>query len=255
MNIKRLIKRGTHSLIWKIKFFSTARLSKKWIKLQKDEKVIFPIVYCSIWQDRSKIQDIIEWKQSPKNDQNRALSWATSLDDYERWSWQICGITSFQMYLETRKIPYLWGNISLVYESLLYGTYKYNPYYHGKNDYHISPMHHQWFIDYVRERYQLRAKSLVWIDLLSVIYLLQKGKFILLSLNQNIRSLSLNTKYLDSIGRHIVVLTGYKIEKWALSSIFIHNSSGYTQDHSQENYEIPFKIAQKVFAWKIITID
>jgi uncharacterized protein YvpB len=251
----KTLKKYLLSILRGVKFLFLNRKNKKRLNNQKDWIFINQVKYCSIRQDRTIIKDIIEMKANPKEDKDRSKSWAMSLDDYEKRTWQICGITSFQMYLETKRIPYVWWNISLVYESLLYWTYKYDPRYIEPTDFNISPMYHKAFLEYIKDRYNITWKSIVWTDISGSVKHLHEWKFVLLSLNQNIRDMKVNQKYVDYTGRHIVVLTWYKIKDKIIESIFIHNSSWFLQNNSQENFEIPISIAKQVFARKIIILE
>lgn len=251
----RVLKKYLLPIFRDTKHIFTDKINQKRLNNHEDWTIIKSIKYCSIWQDKNMIKDIIEMRVNPKQDKLRPKSGAMSVDDYERRTRQICGITSFQMYLETKQIPYLWGNISLVYESLLYWTYKYDSKYNRPTDFNISPMYHKGFLTYIKDRYNIDWKSTNWIQLVDAAKQLSEWKFILLSLNQNIRTHEVKKNYCDFIWRHIVVLTWYKIKDHQIESIYIHNSSGFSQNNSQENFEIPYHIANQIFTRKMLILN
>lgn len=235
-------------------FITTPRRAVTQSRLRSD-----PESYCKNYthygqrQSPELIEWIIAWTISPRNDPLWQASWARSIDEYEKRSHQICGMTSLQTILDYRWITPPW-NVTLAQESLPYGCYLFDDSHrNGPLDYGISPLYHKPLCRFVEKEYWLDAYPARSLRIADICRLLSEGNDIILSINVNIREPQIPKNHRSSDpGIHMVVLTWFTVERWQITSISYHNPSGYTENNSHTHFTLPTTIAASLFTGRAI---
>ena len=189
---------------------------------KKYVKIDFP--YYSQWESTKLVNNIIGRKIKASDDEKWKTSGAKNVNDYEIWSWNICGMACLKMILEYRKVKN-YPLIILAKKCEKYGGYIPK----GKK---IEGLFYKPFSTFVKKEFGLQVKIAPLLSMNRIKAELSKGNFVMASVHPSIRDI-LNETPLQKNG-HLILTTGYNERK---KSIFIHNPSGY-YNKSQEHYEI-----------------
>ncbi len=198
--------------------------------------------YFSQWEDKKIVKDIILKKKNAKEDKSWKSSGANSREEYEFWSWNMCGMACLKMVLKKRNnkdFPL----IDLGKKALEYGSYKIR-----KED--IDGLFYQPFCVFVRKEFNLKVDYLPFLSLKRVLYEISRGNFVIISVSPLIRYAHKTKSEKIKPGGHLVVVTGYDKKSKTIS---INNPSGFYKE-SQENFKLSFKDFEKYFAHRGIII-
>lgn len=201
------------------------------------------IPYYSQWEDKSLVKNIILKKITAKKDKLWKNSGAKSIEEYEFWSWHVCGMACLKMILD-HKYKKKYPIIKLAKESENFGVY-----IPQKDD--IKGMFYQPFCNYVKEKFNLDCDYSSFLSIRRIIYEISQNNYVIASVNPAIRAAHKNKVGNGKKGGHLVLITGYDLEK---RQITFHNPSGFNKE-SQENYSLSFETFQKYFANRGLVIE
>jgi hypothetical protein len=199
------------------------------------------IPYYSQWESPELVTDILQKKIKASEDPNWKNSGAETPEEYEFWSWNICGMACLKSILDFTFKEKL-KTINLAKDCAEYGGYKIE----GNR---IEGLYYKPFCKYVGEKFNLKA-SFFGQDL--TIPIVEKGltenSFFILSVNKLIRNF--RDREPAKKGGHLVLVTGIDPKS---RYIYIHNPSGYS-GISQIHYKVPYTEFLKFFAKRGIII-
>lgn len=203
-------------------------------------KFLLDIPYFSQWESKELVEDFVEGKKSAKTDPRWKLSGAKTLNEYDMWSWNVCGMTCFKMVL-AKKLGKEHKTIKMARECEKYGGYK-------VTEKEIEGLYYDPFVIYVKDKFGLEAKVIRnFLTVSKIKRELVKGSFPIVSVNWRIRNPESRP---EKKGGHLVLMTGFDNSK---KTLFLHNPSGFYKQ-SQENFEITEKDFKKFFAGRGILI-
>lgn len=199
------------------------------------------IKYFSQWESPLLVTKILRKEINAKKDPEWKNSGALSKEEYELWSWNICGIACLKMIL-THIFKKDFKSIKLAKECAEYGGYV-------LNNNTIKGLYYAPFCEYLGKVFKLKSsfidKEMSFEDIYNAI---NSGKFVIVSVSPKIRNKE--TKDIGEKGGHLVLVT--KVDK-NKEEIYIHNPSGFSLV-SQENYCLTENEFKKFFANRGIII-
>lgn len=203
-------------------------------------KVVNKIPYYSQWESKKLVDEIITRKILARDDPKWRNSGAKSSEEYEYWSWNICGMACLKMIL-AKKTGKEFKTVELAKRVEVYGGYKQN----GEK---IEGLFYDPFCKALEKEFQIKAKIFRFFLTTSRIKKeIRKGNYFMVSVSAGIRK-PIQTP--EHKGGHLVLVTGFDEDK---ETLFLHNPSGFFGE-SQENYEIPEKDFKKFFAGRGILV-
>lgn len=171
------------------------------------------VTYYSQWESPQLVSDIIKNKIQASQDPNWKLSGARTKEEYQLWSWNVCGMACLKMVLSSKSAP-IPPILILAKSCLKYGGYKPN----GKN---IDGLFYHPFVKFIHQDLGIRSFVPHSLDVQRIIYELNKNHLVIASVHPSIRNNQLNAT--DKRGGHLVLINGYDLVKKTLS---IQNPSG-----------------------------
>lgn len=198
------------------------------------------VPYFSQWESPELVAQFLDKKMSSRDDPKWQSSGAENKEEYEKWSWNGCGMACLKMILAHRKkqvVPL----VTLAKQCLSYGGYQ--------EPLDISPgLFYKPFCTFVEKEYQLKAVPVPVLTISDICHALAQGKYVIASVNYAIRN---PESIPDKKGGHLVLIVGYDKERDVL---FIHNPSG-TSKESQAYAHISFKNFKRFFAQKGVLVN
>ncbi len=191
------------------------------------------------WQSPELVAPILERTIKASEDPKWKEAGADSPEEYEHWTWNICGITCLKMYLAytTGKIYPL---IELAKEAESFGVYQ-------SVGIEVSPLYYRPFVNYLEQRFKINAVSKSIMNLTDIIVELAQNRPVIVSVHPNIRDPRSTTTHR---GGHLVLVVGYDKEK---ELIYINNPSAKTPE-SQAFAPVNFKDFERFFDHKGIVL-
>ncbi len=208
--------------------------------IPKLKHVQYKLPYFSQWESPQMVDQIINHKIKAVSDPKWKDSGANDPKDYEKWSWNICGMACLKMVLVYK----FHKNYQLV--KLAKQCSEYGGYIPQQNI--IDGLFYQPFCRFVKDKFGLSAKTLPILTTNRIKHELNRNNFIIASVNANIRDE--NTPTPQNKSGHLVLITGYNENK---KLIYLHNPSGFYKK-SQKNYQISETDFSKFFGHKGIMI-
>ncbi|MDH6124859.1 C39 family peptidase [Kitasatospora sp. GP82] len=199
--------------------------------------IIHQVPYHSQWESPDLVPDILAGTLLAADDPLWERSGAESPEDYEYWSWRLCGMACLRMALD-----FWWGvspgPVALAQECLAAGAYVRHP------DGRLDGLIHAPFATYAHRRWGLfaEARSLPAEDLPD---LLAEGRLAMLSVHPSIRTLDPQP---PRTGGHLVLAVGAEDEH-----LLIHNPSGFP-DGSQSFAPVPWADLGRFYAGRGIVL-
>jgi len=203
-------------------------------------KVINKIPYFSQWESPKLVGKIIERKILARDDQKWKNSGAKSPEEYEYWSWNICGMACLKMILAS-KFSKNYKMIELAKKCEEYGAYV-------QNGDKIDGLFYNPFKKLLEKEFRIKAKVFrIFLTIGRIKRELQNSNYLIASVSASIRKPDHTPEHK---GGHLVLITGFDDHK---KTLFFHNPSGFF-GKSQENCEISEKDFKKFFASRGILI-
>lgn len=196
--------------------------------------------YHSQWESKELVDEILHGTIHAKEDPLWKNSQASSKEEYEHFSWNICGMACLKMIL-TSKFSKNYATVTLAKKCSEYGGYKNNP------DGSMDGLFYEPFLKFITNEFGLRGKIIKPMIIGDILNALQKEEYVIVSVNPNIRNPSINPK---TKGGHLVLVSGYNFDKQLL---YIHNPSGF-YNKSQKHFPISFTDFEKFFAHRGVLV-
>lgn len=200
------------------------------------------------WESKNLIDKIIKGKMDTKNDPLWGESWAQSPEEYETYSWQICGMACLKMILKSVNKEKDYKLIGLAKDAEKYWVYKRNNNPDPKVN--LDGLFHKKFLSFIRT-FWLKWKLKSWTKEHYISHLLMRNYFIIASVHPSIREESIIS---NSKTWHLVLLVGFRIRNWKIQGFFINNPSGYFEK-SQQKHFVNIANWRKVFSGNIDVIE
>ncbi len=194
--------------------------------------MIIKTPYKTQWESSSKVSDILSGNILARQDINWQKSGAISPEEYEFWSWNICGIACLSMILSAKNISHP-GLVALAKDAAQHKVFDVSKSY-------IGPLKYKDFCKWVHKRFNLPSKPDTHLTQEKIISMLCDNHYVVASVNARIR----NPQHLLSElkGGHLVLLIGY-----TKTSFILHNPSGLYRK-SQKSTRITFEDFESFFA-------
>ena len=199
------------------------------------------IPYYSQWEDCSLVDEIINSRKSARVDGHWQSSGAVSPEEYEYWSWNMCGVACLKMILK--------HSINKEYETVVLGkkAARYGAYKLGEKS--IDGLFYQQFSKFVKDEFQLRSDFAYFMSLRRIFYELSANNYVIASVSPLIRDVNIKNVKIHT-GGHLVLITGYDLKN---KKICLHNPSGLYLK-SQENYCIDIAEFKKYYAYRGLVV-
>ena len=199
------------------------------------------IPFYSQWESPALVDKILSRKISAKDDPKWKNSGAKSKEEYEYWSWNLCGTACLKMIIayENKKIPKLF---TLARDITRFGGYL------PKNKKIIDGLFYKPFIQYLNEVHKRNAMIRNPLSLNRIKLELSKGNFPIVSVSQTIRDEQAPTP--SNKTGHLVIITGYDD---STKNLFLNNPSGYYRK-SQKNHRISYNDFLKFYSGRGIIV-
>ena len=182
------------------------------------------------WESKELVEDIIVGKIDCKDDPLWKNSGAKNRQEYEMYSWQICGMTCLKMILKSIYPEKEYKLVELAKEAEKEGVYRKNNKTNIREN--LDGMMHMEFLKFIR-RFKLKGFRLNHIKENMLANFILNNYFIIASVHPSIRE----DKYIpNSKSGHLILIKGFKLKNGKISGFYINNPSGYLRNKSQENY-------------------
>jgi len=199
------------------------------------------IPYFSQWESPKLVDSFLSHQLEAKDDPLWRDSGATSKEEYQYWSWNLCGSACLKMILKFQT------GIEHRLCDLGRKITEYGGYIHQTNG-SIDGLYYKPFITYMRKEHSLQALVAVPLTFKRIRYEISQGNFVIVSVNPAIRD-EKNTAPKTKTG-HLVLITGYND---LFGVFYLHNPSGYYKK-SQRNHKIKYQDFMKFFSKRGIII-
>jgi len=200
--------------------------------------IIHQVPYHSQWESRELVPDILAGTVQAGDDPLWEQSGAVNEDEYEYWSWRLCGVACLRMALD-----FWWGvappAVRLAEECLAAGAYVRHP--DGK----LEGLIHAPFAAYAHERWGLLAEARSPLTAEEIAGHLAEGRLVMLSVHPSVRTLDPAPPHQ---GGHLVLAVGVTED-----ALLIHNPSGFP-DGSQDFAQVPWASLDRYFAGRGIVL-
>ncbi|WP_371483023.1 C39 family peptidase [Kitasatospora sp. NBC_00315] len=201
-------------------------------------ELIHQVPYYSQWESPGLVREIIGGQLSAADDPLWGQSGATTPEEYEYWSWRLCGVACLRMALD-----YWWGlappPITLAGECLDAGAYV-------RKGELLEGLIHAPFAAYVSGRWGLAARSRPELPAAEIPGHLAAGELVMLSVHPAVRMLGAAEP--PRRGGHLVLAVGD-----AAGDLVIHNPSGFAGE-SQEFARVPWPDLSRFYAGRGIVL-
>lgn len=196
------------------------------------------VPYYAQWESPELVPDILDGTLRAGDDPLWERSGAADEEDYEYWSWRLCGIACLRMALD-----HWWGvapaAIRLAEECQEAGAYIRHP------DGRLDGLIHTPFAGYVRRRWGLTAHAVSPLPTDQLYGELAAGRLPMISVHPSIRTLAPDP---PRLGGHLVLAVGADED-----NLYIHNPSGFP-DGSQRHAKVPWTDLDRFYAGRGIVL-
>lgn len=196
------------------------------------------VPYHAQWESPELVPGILAGTALAVDDPLWARSGAADEEEYEYWSWRLCGVACLRMALD-----FWWGvnppAVRLAEECLAAGAYVRHP------DGRLDGLIHAPFAAYVRTRWGLYAEARSPLPEAEIREELAAGRLVMLSVHPSIRTLDPDP---PRQGGHLVLAVGASDQE-----LLIHNPSGYP-DGSQSFARVPWDALPRFYAGRGIVL-
>lgn len=208
-------------------------------KFSINQFIHLKVPYFSQWESKKLVKDIVEGSINSQDDPLWMSSGASSPEEYELWSRNLCGMACLKSILKYTQ------NLDIPIATLGKKCREYGGYI--SNGEEIGGLFYAPFVEFVKKEYDLDGSIRKHLSINDIIEELSSGNFVIASVSHQIRNLeSIPTKK----GGHLVLMLGYNLSE---EKLFFHNPSGYIAQ-SQEEVEISFDNFNKFFANRGIVV-
>ncbi|WP_405747164.1 C39 family peptidase [Streptomyces sp. NBC_01525] len=189
------------------------------------------VPYYAQWASAHLVEDMVTGRIPASEDPAWADYGATSPEEYEWWSWRLCGIACLRMALEHfgRTVP---SPMELAAECVTASAYV-------KHDDGLQGLIYAPFASWVEARFGLVAEVRPSLPAAEIPDILAHGRLAMLSVHPSIRHPDAEP---PRAGGHLVLAVGATEQ-----SLAIHNPSGYP-GASQEYAQVPWDRLGKFYA-------
>lgn len=194
-------------------------------------EIIHAVPYHAQWESPDLIPEIIAGTRRAADDPLWRQSGADSPQEYEFWSWRLCGMACLRMALDHWKgtAP---SAVSLAAECTGVGAYV-------RHHDRVDGLIYAPFADYVQQRWQLLAESRPYLPAGEIPEQIAAGRLVMLSVHSSIRVLDPDP---PRRGGHLVLAVGF-----ASDHLVIHNPSGLP-GRSQRFARVPWTDLDRFYA-------
>jgi hypothetical protein len=225
-------------------------LSQTIFKPKTPNKKQLSIPFFSQWERPAEVDNYLNGKKLPRTDQRWEKSGANSPLEYEFFSYHMCGTACLKMLLKDKGCDI--KIIPIAKQIADYGGYVIKD-IHLNDNFRSDPtdiggLFYQPFTKYLKTKFKLKSDIYYYLSLTKIFNLISDQKYVLASVNPSIRS-SNKIDY-SGMGGHIVLITGYDLDKELIS---FHNPSGLYKK-SQSNHTIKISLFSHYFAQRGIAI-
>ncbi|MET9616329.1 C39 family peptidase [Kitasatospora indigofera] len=200
-------------------------------------EIIHQVPYYSQWESPELVREIIAGKLSAADDPLWGQSGAATQEEYEFWSWRLCGMACLRMALD-----HWWGvappAVTLAGECLAAGAYV-------RRGERLDGLIHAPFAAYVGERWGLAAESRPDLAAEDIPRLLAAGRLVMTSVHPAVRTLGPEPA---RRGGHLVLAVGATERE-----LVIHNPSGFAGE-SQAFARVPWTDLPRFYAGRGIVL-
>lgn len=200
------------------------------------------------WESRELVGGIIRGEINTQDDPLWMDSWAVSKEEYEMYSWQICGITCLNMILGSLDKNKNYRLVELAKDAEEYWVYRRNN--NPDIRYNLDGLFHKTFLKYI-EKFWLRWKLKLWIKENYIAHLVRNNNYIIASVHPSIREEIIEN---NSKKWHLILVVGFRVEDWKIAGFFINNPSGY-YNKSQQKHFVNIDNWRKVFSGNVDVIE
>ncbi|MFF3687386.1 C39 family peptidase [Streptomyces sp. NPDC002187] len=193
--------------------------------------VIHTVPYYAQWASPDLVPAIIGGTMRAADDPLWAEYGAKSPQEYEWWSWRLCGMACLRMALGFWRHP-VPAPMALAAECIEAGAYV-------KRADGLDGLIYGPFASYAERRWGLHARSRPRLPGGEIPELVASGRLLLLSVHPSIRELAPSPPHR---GGHLVLAVGTTEDH-----VVIHNPSGFP-GHSQQFARIPWKVLDRYYA-------
>jgi len=211
------------------------------VNVRQDDRVnpiIHQVPYYSQWESPGLVPDILDGTVRAADDPLWERSGAASEDEYEYWSWRLCGMACLRMSLD-----FWWGvapaAVRLAEECRQAGAYVRHP------DGRLDGLIHAPFAGYARDRWGLYAEARSPLAAEELRGELTAGRLAMLSVHPSIRTLD---PHPPRQGGHLVLAVGANDQE-----LLIHNPSGFP-DGSQQYARVPWPDLDRFYAGRGVVL-
>ncbi|MFI1400680.1 C39 family peptidase [Streptomyces sp. NPDC020681] len=201
------------------------------------ESIVHPVPYYAQWASARLVPEIVSRRMPATEDPLWREYGASTAEEYEWWSWRLCGMACLRMALGH------WGHavpsaMELARECVDAGAYVQRG--DGLDGLIYAP-----FAAYARQRWGLAADVRPELPAAEITKHLADGRLAIISVHPSIR-------HLDPApprkGGHLVLAVGATDDE-----LLIHNPSGFP-DHSQEFARVPWTELERFYAGRGILL-
>ncbi len=200
-------------------------------------EILHQVPYHSQWESPALVREIIGGRLSAADDPRWGESGAATPEEYEYWSWRLCGVACLRMALD-----FWWGfappPVTLAGECLNAGAYV-------RKGEHLEGLIHAPFAAYTSERWGLAARSRPQLPAEEVPEHLAAGGLVMLSVHPAVRTLGPEP---PRRGGHLVLAVGA-----TAGHLVIHNPSGFAGE-SQEFARVPWADLPRFYSGRGIVL-
>ncbi|MFI6845617.1 C39 family peptidase [Kitasatospora sp. NBC_00085] len=199
--------------------------------------VVHDVPYYAQWESAGLVRDIVAGAVSAADDPRWGESGAATPEEYEYWSWRLCGVACLRMALD-----HWWGvapaAVPLAGECLAAGAYE-------RDGERLRGLIHTPFAAYVRERWGLAAQARE-LTPAQVAAEVAGGRLVMVSVHPAIRDPDGPDP--QRRGGHLVLAVGT-----TGTTLVIHNPSGFAGD-SQAYAHVPWRQFERFYAGRGIVL-
>ncbi|WP_406196303.1 C39 family peptidase [Kitasatospora sp. NBC_01560] len=199
--------------------------------------VVHEVPYYAQWESAGLVREIVGGAVAAADDPRWGESGAASPEEYEYWSWRLCGVACLRMALD-----HWWGvapaAVPLAGECLAAGAYQ-------RDGDRLRGLIHTPFAGYVRERWGLAAEARE-LTPAEVAAAVAGGGLVMLSVHPAIRDPDGPDP--QRRGGHLVLAVGT-----TGTALVIHNPSGFAGE-SQAYAHVPWRQFERFYAGRGIVL-
>ena len=168
-------------------------------------------------------------------------SGATTIEEYEFWAWNLCGMACLKSVLDSEGILSK-TLIELAKQCVTYGGYR-------LLDDDVDGLFYREFVDFVLTEYGIRGDVIKSLTVERIVAEISKENFVIASVHPSIRDPRSTP---PRKGGHLVLLLGYDLSE-SEELLILHDPSGY-YGISQEFTTISVKDFEKFFAGRGVVL-